>query len=110
MPAKPKLVETDSEEPVALEGSLKNPYPTLEVNGRVFVCKTDKLPFGTMLKYAESDLDLLSIRRLMIKVIAEKDLEDVWDAFDNVGVADASDAISAMIGKFSERPTKRSGS
>jgi hypothetical protein len=81
--------------------------PVLQAGGKTFICTTDKLPFGTLLKYAESDLDLLAIRRLLVKVLSEDDLDAVWDVFDEVGVNDASESIRLMIAEFTERPTKK---
>jgi len=82
--------------------------PVLVVGGKTFICKTGKLPFGTMLKYAETDMDLLAIRRLLTKVLSDDDLDALWDVFDDVGVSEASDAIAKMVSDFSERPTRKS--
>lgn len=91
----------------AVEATTTPVFPTLEVAGKTFVCKTDKLPFGTLLKYSEADLDLLAIRQVLVKLFTDEDLEAIFDAFDEVGLQDASTAIQTTMGVFAERPTKR---
>jgi hypothetical protein len=90
-----------------LADAIKQEYPTLTIGENKFICRTDKLPFGTMLKYADDDMDLLAVRRLLVKVLSEDDLDGVWDAFDEVGVDDATEAIKLLIEQFTARPTQK---
>lgn len=101
--AKAKLAEV----PV-IEGSVvDNGMPVLKVGDHEFTCKSDRLPFGTLLKYAESDIELPAVRAIIVKLIHEDDLDALWDAFDEVGMEAASEAIQSLLGDIAERPTKR---
>jgi len=79
---------------------------TLDLGEKVFTCQPRVLPFGTLLKYAEQDLDLRAMHHLVVKLIHPDQLNDVWDAMDEVGLDQSQAAIIKAMESYTERPTQ----
>lgn len=80
---------------------------TLVIGDRVFTLVPEKLPFGTLLKYAKSDIDLMTMHHLLVKLVHPDQLDDVWDALDDAGLDGGQEAIAKALESYTARPTKR---
>lgn len=94
-----KAVQVAAAEPDAFS-------PVLSVGDKVFSCRPEKLPYGTLLRYAENDLDLRAMHHLVVKLAYPDQLDAVWDAFDEVGIEASQRAIVKALEQYTARPTK----
>ena len=78
-----------------------------EVGGKVFSVQADHLPFGTLLKYAKDDLDLVALHHLIVKLVHPDQIDEFWDALDEVGIEEGQKAIARVMESFTARPTKK---
>lgn len=69
-----------------------------------FEC-ADKLPFTTLVRYADNNL--ASTHHILRKLVAPEDQERMWDAFEEVGDEEAARAFTELIGTYTDRPTER---
>lgn len=76
----------------------------LVLGGDVFTC-ADTLPVSTLIRYANNDL--LSMHHILVKLVHPDEHERMWDAFEALDEKVAMDAITELIGSYSDRPTER---
>ena len=81
--------------------------PAIKVGDSVFTCQPKHLPIGTLMKYAENDLDLVGMHHLVVKLVHPDQIDDFWDALDEVGIDEGMTAIQEAIAEYTRRPTKR---
>lgn len=77
---------------------VEEPAHVLVLGEQSFVC-TDELSFGWILRHADDDLPVY-LHHLLVKVIDPDELDDAWDALDDVSTEDALEAINALVESY----------
>lgn len=99
MPGVVAVPDDDGREPEVQDAHV------LVLGDKVFSC-ADHMPFGTLLKYADNDADIITMHHILTKLVHPDQHEDMWDAFDEVGIEAGGEAISKVMASYMERPTE----
>lgn len=81
--------------------------PVIVLGEHSFPCVPKHLPFGTLLKYAKDDIDLTALHHIIVKLLAPEQLDEFWDALDEVGIDEGQKAIAKALESYTARPTKK---
>ena len=76
----------------------------LTLGDEVFTC-SGKLPVSTLIRYADNDL--LGLHHVLVKLVDPADHDRMWDAFELLDADEVTDAITALLETYSDRPTAR---
>ena len=77
----------------------------LVLGDHVFSC-AEHMPFGTLLKYADNDADIVTMHHILTKLVHPDQHDEMWDAFDEVGMEVGGEAISKVMASYMARPTE----
>lgn len=88
----------------ALEGDVtdEGPKHLLVLGDDEFECG-EKMPLGTLVRYANNDL--LGIHHVLVKLVDPAEHERMWDAFEKLDQDEVMEAVKGLIESYSNRPT-----